>query len=1020
MDDRDPRRLPDPGETPPTLPGTPRPFAPADTPTLPGGDAPASAPPLPVQSRLGRYSLLEQLGHGGMGVVWKAWDNELRRVVCLKLIRAEEAGGPEALERFLREARLAARLRHPHILSVHDVGECDGRHYLTMDLVEGKTLAQVLDRSREAKQAGRSSAHADLRDELRILADVADAVGYAHQNGVVHRDVKPGNVLVDRQGHAWVIDFGLAKETQLGQDTQERLRQLTITGAAIGTPAYMSPEQAEGQTAEIGPASDVWALGVMLYEALTGGLPFQGASTGSLIITILLEEPTPPRKRCRHVPIELEAVCLKAMEKEKARRYRTADEFAEELRRWLRGEPVLARSHGPLYRAWRWASRRKKAVLPAAAALAVIAALGVWGWRARARSQEDAEARIAAEDRAKLDADARAAAEDRARQDAEARKRLVTGLYERIARDAAGFEDAVKRVRMPLEARVTMAQPLLNMLEQVIAEEPGFGPAWSWRGRVRMMLGEGDSCERDLDEGCSRAPEFAIVWYLRGMHYVEKYASSRALPGFDVGSRGVVFEEVLPEGSVERAWKERGLADLDRMAQVAKSDPLIAEPQARIGRAMALLATSGEGAWKEALEALEGVKGAHASRLRGIALHHLGRFEEAARAFGQALKDWPEDGETWLGKGDAETAWAQTLDAEGEDGRAAIRAAIASFGEAVERKYEMGDACYNRGLGWLTLAEMDEMRGEDPRESLKRCIEDNSESLRHDPENAETFLNRGIAHFDLGEWALRNGEAAREHYEKALADYDEAVRRSSGVPDGYNNRGNAYMGLGQALSADGEDPRDCYRRAIEQYELTLRLDTKRASTHSNLGSALFTLAEEEAARGEDASATIERAISHYDDAIRLDPDLVTAYFNRGSALLDLAKAQAKRQEDLRENCRKAIEDFSETISRQPAYAEAYNFCALARYYIGCVEEAVGEDAAGSFAKAEEDAKRAIQGGSRTARYNLGLALEKTGRFDEAVAAFEQVAREVPPMAAQAQKAVERVRAAKRAAGDPPK
>ncbi|GEM_PF-2593784 len=1006
MDDAAARHLPDPKETPPTLPGGTRPFGAGGTPTLAGGDASASAPPLPVHSRLGRYSLLEQLGQGGMGVVWKAWDNDLRRVVCLKLIRAEEAGGPEALERFLREARVAARLRHPHILSVHDVGEADGRHYLTMDLVEGKSFAQIVDRSREAKRAGRSAAHADLRDELRILADVADAVGYAHQNGVVHRDLKPGNVLVDPQGHAWVIDFGLAKETQLGQETKDRLRQLTITGMAIGTPAYMSPEQAGGQTADIGPASDVWALGVMLYEVLTGSLPFEAENTRSLIFAVLLEEPPTPRKRNGHVPIELEAVCLKAMEKERGRRYRTADEFAEELRRWLRGEPVGARSHGTLYRAWRWASRRKKAVLPAIAAVVAIAGLGVWGWRARERSQEDVEARVAAE--------------GRARRDAEARQRLVRGLYERIARDVTGFEDNLKRVRMPPAARRAMAQPYLNMLDQIIAEEPGFGPAWSWRGRVHVLLGDGTAAQRDLDEGCSRSPEFAIVWYLRGLYYVERYASTRSLPGFDAGSTGVVFEEIAPEGSREREWKMRGLADLDRMSTVAKSDALIAEPQARIGRAMALLATGGEKAWKEGLGELEGVPGPEACRLRAIALQHLRRFEESAKAMAEALREWSEDGETWLGKGDAETAWGLSVEAEGGDGRSVMRAAIASYGEAIEREFELADSFYNRGLGYLYLADMEEMRGVDPRASSGKCIEDCTAALAQDPDVAEAWLNRGVAHFSTGEWMLRNGEDAREWYEKAIADDDEAVKRSPGDPSGYGNRGNAYMGLGQATGMAGGDPRECFRRAIEQFELALRLDASRASTHSNLGSALFTLGEEEAARGDDASATIERAIAEYDEAIRLDPELATAYFNRGSAWLQLAKEEGRRQEDLRETSRKAIADFGETIKRQPANAAAYGFRALARYYIACVEKAVGEDAAETLAKAEEDARRAMGAGYPPARYTLGIIWELAGRWDEAIAALEELEREVPSMAGQARGAIERVRKAKRAAEEPPK
>ena len=994
--------LPDPYATPPTIPaGAPRP---AETPTIAGASTPADAPPLPVHARLGRYDLLEQLGRGGMGVVWKAWDSELRRIVCVKLIRAEEAGGPDALERFLREARIAARLRHPHILSVHDVGEAEGRHYLTMDLVEGKSFAQLLDRARDDKRAGRSRAHADLRDEVRILADVAEAVGYAHQNGVVHRDMKPGNVLIDREGHAYVIDFGLAKEAHIGEETKEQLRTLTVTGTAIGTPAYMSPEQAGGQTAEIGPQSDVWALGVMLYEILTGSLPYEAEDMRGLIFAVLLDEPSPPRKRNAHVPAELEAVCLKAMEKERQRRYRTAAEFAEELRRWLRGDPVEARSHGSIYRALRWAARRKRVVLPAIAAALTIAALGVWGWRTHRRSLEDVDARVAAE--------------ARSRRDTEARAHLVAGLYEKCTRAVARFEDSLKRVRMPNAARPTMAQPLIDMLDQIITEEPSFGPARSCRGRVEFFLGIEKPAQLDLNEGCARSPEFAVVWYYRGLCYVEQYSSTRSLPGFDFASGGVVFEPVAPEGSRQREWKERGLADLKKMSEVAKSDRFIGKDEARLGKAIALLSTGGEAAWKEALALLEGLAGPEASRFRGIALHHLGRFEEAARAFAIALHEWTEDGETWMEQGDAEVGWAWTVRSKGGDGRGALRAAIASYGEAITREFELSESYYDRGLCWMTLGEMEEERGVDPREDLAKGIADGTEAISRNDGCAEAWLNRGICHFDIAEWGLRRAVDSREEYRLAIADSDEAISRAPRVASGYNNRGNALMGLGQAQSRHGEDPREAYRRAIEQFEVSLKIDPSSGSGHSNLGNAYFVLGQEEDERGADPRETYRRAIAQHDEGIRLDPDLATAWYNRGCGYLDLARCEASRGVDPRESSKKAIADFGEAISRQPAYPDASGNRALAWTYVAGTEGTLGLDATESYGRAIADAQTAIDGGFVRARLTLGIACMRTGRWDEAISAFETTAKEAPDLAPQAKAYLEKTRAMQEASSEP--
>ncbi|MBI3270577.1 MAG: VCBS repeat-containing protein [Planctomycetes bacterium] len=336
---------------------------------------------------IGRYRLQERLGEGGMGVVWKAWDPELGRTVALKQIRGGALSDTQSIERFLREARLAGRLRHPNIVAVHDVGASAGLHYLAMDYVDGRTFDEYLAETREEKRAGARSQTARLREEVALLAQVAEGVAYAHGQGVVHRDLKPANVLVGRDGQAVVMDFGLARElagakpvgaaegtaesgargsAESAEEIERRLRTLTATGQVLGTPYYMSPEQVDGNPDAVGPWTDTWALGVMLYEILTGTLPFAASTPLAALAAVVTTEPVPPRTRNRHTPPELERVCLKAIEKPPARRYRSAAELAEELRRWLRGEPVHARPVGRAYRAWRWAARNR--VLAAAGA----------------------------------------------------------------------------------------------------------------------------------------------------------------------------------------------------------------------------------------------------------------------------------------------------------------------------------------------------------------------------------------------------------------------------------------------------------------------------------------------------------------------------------------------------------------------------------------------------------------------------------------------------------------------------
>ncbi|MBI5369020.1 MAG: serine/threonine protein kinase, partial [Planctomycetes bacterium] len=269
--------------------------------------ATASTRPTAARRRLGKFELYELLGQGGMGRVYKAYDTEMKRTIALKVIlgdaepgvpgaageaAAASADGPgaadedqEQVRRFLREAQTAGALRHPHIVSVHEVGTVEGKHFFSMDLIEGAPLDS---RIREHHALGGPAGDPPgLRRLVEILRDVARAIEYAHTQGVIHRDLKPQNILVDRTGHAYVADFGLAKRL-------DSASHLTATGAIMGTPYYMSPEQATGNSARIGPPADLYSLGVILYEVLAGVPPFRGANAREILVQVLLHDPVPP------------------------------------------------------------------------------------------------------------------------------------------------------------------------------------------------------------------------------------------------------------------------------------------------------------------------------------------------------------------------------------------------------------------------------------------------------------------------------------------------------------------------------------------------------------------------------------------------------------------------------------------------------------------------------------------------------------------------------------------------------
>jgi len=301
---------------------------------------------------IGRYRILGTLGRGGMGIVYRAEDTTLGREVALKIMRPGFT--PAEHLRFLREARAAAVLVHPHIVPVHDVGEADGRPYIVMELLEGRSLQDHIERRSLLR-----------REEVELLRQASEAVAFAHAQGILHRDLKSSNILVTPERKAVVMDFGLAKVP--GWEGPG----LSVSGVTFGTPAYMSPEQARGQWKEVGERSDVYSLGATLYEILTGRPPFVGASLAETLQQVLSDEPSPPRTIDRTVKPDLERVCLKALEKDPRRRYPTARAFAEDLARWLAGEPVHASAPSIWGRVGRRLARRATWVGIAATAFVV-------------------------------------------------------------------------------------------------------------------------------------------------------------------------------------------------------------------------------------------------------------------------------------------------------------------------------------------------------------------------------------------------------------------------------------------------------------------------------------------------------------------------------------------------------------------------------------------------------------------------------------------------------------------------
>lgn len=413
------------------------------------------APPL---SELGRFELIERLGVGGFGSVWKARDKELDRTVSIKIPRQGSMTAEEQ-ERFFHEARAVAQLRHPNIVSIHEVGRDGDSVYIVSEFVRGVTLDDWL-----------SGQQLTSREAAQLCARIADALDHAHEAGIVHRDLKPANILIDNDLEPHLMDFGLARR-DVGEVT------ITADGQVLGTPAYMSPEQAQGEAHQADRRSDVYSLGVILFQLLTGERPFRG-NPRMLVHQVIHDEPPSPRKLNTHVAKGLETITLKCLEKDPNKRYQTARDVADELRRYLDGEPIAARPIGIISKAWRWSKKR-----PAVAALGLLMlALAIGGPMVAVRQsrllvERDSAFAQAHEERNK--AVRAAASEKEARVKAEATTTFALDLLKMPGREKEGLnvlsvstlmQVAVERVRERFHDEPAEAARFLRALSYTLSD----------------------------------------------------------------------------------------------------------------------------------------------------------------------------------------------------------------------------------------------------------------------------------------------------------------------------------------------------------------------------------------------------------------------------------------------------------------------------------------------------------------------------------------------------------------------
>lgn len=787
-----------------------------------------------VLSLVGRYELTQFLGEGGMGRVWKARDPRLQRHVALKLLRHGEA---ELVERLVREARAQAQVEHPNVCRVYEVGEDPDLPFIAMQLVVGPSLREVYPRL-------------SVEDKVQVLRQVASAVHAAHRTGLVHRDIKPANVLLERRPdggwHPYVVDFGLARE--------QAAPGLTATGAVVGTAPYMAPEQARGDAPRIDRRTDVWGLGVTLYEVLTGRLPFEGDSTIDVLVKALNDDPTPPRRLDPSIPADLERIVLKCLEKEAQHRYQSAREVEEELGRFLDGEPLLARRTHWTYRVVKKARKHRGATAAAAvgfAAILVVAALGIEG-RVEARREAAVAQRFLA--------------------DIERLEALVRRAYSApphdIRAEQAQLRQLVGSVRQRLESSGRRAQ----------------GPGHYALGRGHLALQEFGAAREHLE----------LAW-LAGLRPPEV--------AYHLGlATGAVYLEALADA--QRGATPEARERLRRQAEERFRQPALEYLRASAG------ATGETGAYVEGLialveerydEALEHVNDAlrhapwlyEARRLEGDVRVAQGRLREAQGQYPQALESYEAAGAAYRAAIEFARSDVALYEADCERWLEVVGVHLRRGASPLEPIHQAIDTClvarrinpdrafsYGRTANvYCILADFQRDHGQDPRPALGQAVELAEQALQRSPRDVVASVAVGWALYMLGDLELQTGGDAQPYLDRSVARFKAILRENPTSVEAYNALGYALDRRAKLEMATGRDPTATLHEAVEGYRQALELDPGFAPAYNNTGIALYRQADWERRTGRDPRPTLVAARERLLRALAQNPNYAYACFN---------------------------------------------------------------------------------------------------------------------------------------------
>jgi len=825
-----------------------------------------------------RYDFVEFIGRGGMGDVFKARDSRLGRHVALKFLRRDD---PEQVARFLREAQVQAKVDHENLCPVYEVGEIEGLSYIAMQYIAGGSIKEIADLP-------------DLREKASIMVDVADALHAAHQAGLIHRDIKPANILVERNPdgswHPYVVDFGIAREV----DTPH---QLTVSGMVLGTPAFCAPEQVRGESSKLDRRTDVYGLGATLYWFLTGQSPYTGGYP-EIMTGIAEKDPIPPHRIDRSIPVDLETIVLKCIEKERDRRYATAREASEDLRRFLNNEAIEARRAGLIYKLGKRVRKHPGLVASAIVVVLAFAALGLWSLRTNLRTRRQA---------------------------------VIAQHLTEQAKEIEGM--ARVSAMMPLHDRTSEGEVIRDRMRRIEQEMTrlgaiGAGPGHYALGRGFLALQDSENArlhlEIAIDEGYTGPGVSYALGMVLGRMYRRELDLARRIENPELRRARIdEIESELRDPALSHLRSGSGSS----IEGAGYAEALIAFYGGHLDQALTATQEAFDNEeWLYDAKRLEGdilLEMGAKERMRGDADKALAVLDEAGEAFALASTIARSDPSVH----ESECArWTQILEIRSRRGATVIDAfdyAVEACGRSLHIDPQRAAVHERLSHLYWRWADIVNDRGGDAGPFLAQSITAADRAIALDPDSSAAYATRGGALTVAALEELASGKDPRQTLERSVASFEKAIAIDPEAVLAHDDLGYAWERLALYEMGIGLDPRPTLDRAVAAFRRAIALNPAYANAYNNSGITLWRRALYELRTGADPGATLDEAVVAFDHAIERNPNYAYAFANRGLAGRTAAMYRLDTGEDPSQDVERARADLDRALSLNSQIFWAY-------------------------------------------------------------------------------------------------